>query len=72
MVSENVVLKALQVILDPSAYPLLVCCGLGRHYTGEGKEEEKGVVCGVVLCCGCCVVQECSCGFCVVGVMSEL
>eukprot|EP00967_Tisochrysis_lutea_P124708 scaffold208729_cov45-Tisochrysis_lutea.AAC.1 len=33
-VSEEVVVEGLQQILDPSSYPLLVMCNLGRHRTG--------------------------------------
>jgi len=32
--SEDVVLKALQVLLKVEKYPLIVMCGLGRHPTG--------------------------------------
>ena len=33
-VSEETVLAGLRVLLDPSQYPLLVMCNLGRHRTG--------------------------------------
>eukprot|EP00761_Pharyngomonas_kirbyi_P001200 gb/GECH01001203.1/.p1 GENE.gb/GECH01001203.1/~~gb/GECH01001203.1/.p1 ORF type:complete len:166 (+),score=41.82 gb/GECH01001203.1/:1-498(+) len=33
-VSEDMVLQALEKILDPSHYPLAVMCNLGRHRTG--------------------------------------
>lgn len=33
-VSEEVVLEALEIILDPRNYPLVVMCNLGRHRTG--------------------------------------
>lgn len=33
-ISESVVLAALNLILDPKLYPLMVCCNLGRHRTG--------------------------------------
>ena len=33
-VSEEVVLEALEVILNPRNYPLIVMCNLGRHRTG--------------------------------------
>lgn len=33
-ISEDVVVEALELILDPSVYPLLVMCNLGRHRTG--------------------------------------
>ena len=33
-VSEETVLAAVRVLLDPSKYPLLVMCSLGRHRTG--------------------------------------
>ncbi|KAJ3011629.1 tyrosine-protein phosphatase required for protection against superoxide stress (By similarity) [Thoreauomyces humboldtii] len=32
--SEDVVLDALAYILDPTRYPLIVMCNLGRHRTG--------------------------------------
>lgn len=32
--SEKLALEALKVILDPDAYPILVCCTLGIHRTG--------------------------------------
>jgi tyrosine-protein phosphatase OCA1 len=34
MISEETALKALDIILDTSQYPLLVMCNLGRHRTG--------------------------------------
>ncbi|KAJ3129258.1 tyrosine-protein phosphatase required for protection against superoxide stress (By similarity) [Nowakowskiella sp. JEL0407] len=33
-ISEEVVLEALTLILDPGTYPLMVMCNLGRHRTG--------------------------------------
>ncbi|KAI9202869.1 protein-tyrosine phosphatase [Polychytrium aggregatum] len=33
-ISEEVVLEALEFILDPKNYPLIVVCNLGRHRTG--------------------------------------
>jgi len=33
-ISEEIVISALKLILDPDNYPLLVMCGLGRHRTG--------------------------------------
>ena len=33
-VSEQTVLEALHVLLEPASYPLLVMCNLGRHRTG--------------------------------------
>mmetsp|Transcript_22811 Transcript_22811/g.37550 ORF Transcript_22811/g.37550 Transcript_22811/m.37550 type:complete len:169 (-) Transcript_22811:47-553(-) len=33
-ISEEVVLAALDIILDPSNYPLHIMCNLGRHRTG--------------------------------------
>ncbi|EOD11462.1 hypothetical protein EMIHUDRAFT_76826 [Emiliania huxleyi CCMP1516] len=33
-VSEEVVVEGLRRVLDPSSYPLLVMCNLGRHRTG--------------------------------------
>lgn len=32
--SEETVLQALDLILDPANAPILVCCGQGRHRTG--------------------------------------
>ncbi|KAJ3051939.1 tyrosine-protein phosphatase required for protection against superoxide stress (By similarity) [Rhizophlyctis rosea] len=32
--SEEVVLEALELILDPTNYPLVIMCNLGRHRTG--------------------------------------
>lgn len=32
--SENTIKKALELILNRDCYPLLVCCGMGRHRTG--------------------------------------
>jgi len=32
--SEDVVLRALQLILNTAHYPVMVMCGLGRHPTG--------------------------------------
>lgn len=34
-ISEEVVLEALELILDPSNYPMMVMCNLGRHRTGS-------------------------------------
>lgn len=33
-ISEEVVLEALELILDPKNYPIIVMCNLGRHRTG--------------------------------------
>ncbi|KAJ3285569.1 tyrosine-protein phosphatase required for protection against superoxide stress (By similarity) [Borealophlyctis nickersoniae] len=33
-ISEEVVLEALELILDPRNYPLMIMCNLGRHRTG--------------------------------------
>ena len=33
-ISEEVVLEALEIILNPRNYPLMVMCNLGRHRTG--------------------------------------
>lgn len=33
-ISEDIVISALRIILDPSNYPLAVMCNLGRHRTG--------------------------------------
>lgn len=32
--TESSIVKALNIILDKSAHPLLVCCGMGRHRSG--------------------------------------
>jgi tyrosine-protein phosphatase OCA1 len=34
LISEEVVLRALEVIMSPSNYPLHIMCHLGRHRTG--------------------------------------
>jgi len=33
-VTEEVVLEALELILDPRNHPMIVMCNLGRHRTG--------------------------------------
>ncbi|KAI9006100.1 tyrosine-protein phosphatase required for protection against superoxide stress (By similarity) [Gaertneriomyces sp. JEL0708] len=33
-ISEEVVLEALELMLDPGNYPMMVMCNLGRHRTG--------------------------------------
>ncbi|KAI9176169.1 tyrosine-protein phosphatase required for protection against superoxide stress (By similarity) [Blastocladiella emersonii ATCC 22665] len=33
-VSEEIVLEALEVVLNPRNYPLIIMCNLGRHRTG--------------------------------------
>lgn len=33
-VAEDVVLRALDILLQPSSYPVMVMCNLGRHRTG--------------------------------------
>lgn len=33
-ISEEIALRALNLILDPLQYPLLISCNLGRHHTG--------------------------------------
>lgn len=33
-VTEEMVLQALNLLVDPSSYPVLVMCNLGRHRTG--------------------------------------
>lgn len=33
-ISEDMVISALKLILDPKNYPLSVMCNLGRHRTG--------------------------------------
>eukprot|EP01132_Coremiostelium_polycephalum_P006797 gene6797-8433_t len=33
-ISEEIVISALKIILDPESYPLHVMCNLGRHRTG--------------------------------------
>lgn len=32
--TESSIVAALQIIMDRDSYPLLVCCGMGRHRTG--------------------------------------
>jgi tyrosine-protein phosphatase OCA1 len=34
-ISEEVVLEALELVLDPRNYPLMIMCNLGRHRTGK-------------------------------------
>lgn len=34
-ITEEVVLEALELILDPRNYPMIVMCNLGRHRTGK-------------------------------------
>lgn len=33
-ISEEMVLEALEIILNPRNYPLIIMCNLGRHRTG--------------------------------------
>ncbi|KYQ91954.1 putative tyrosine phosphatase family protein [Tieghemostelium lacteum] len=33
-ISEEIVISALKIILNPESYPLMVMCNLGRHRTG--------------------------------------
>ena len=33
-ITEEVVLQALNLLVEPSTYPVLVMCNLGRHRTG--------------------------------------
>lgn len=33
-ITEDIVLKALHLLVQPSTYPVLVMCNLGRHRTG--------------------------------------
>ena len=34
-ITEEVVLAALEIILNPRSYPMIVMCNLGRHRTGN-------------------------------------
>ena len=50
-ISEEIVITALKLLLDPKNYPALVTCGLGRHRTGINTvlkqcQQEKGTVIG--------------------------
>ncbi len=40
-ISEEIVINALKIILNPKNYPLHVMCGLGRHRTGSSISKEK-------------------------------
>lgn len=33
-ISDSVIKEALEIIIDLSRYPVLICCGMGRHRTG--------------------------------------
>lgn len=46
-ISEETVIAALKLILDPGNYPLHVMCGLGRHKTGERVAARQIEVRGV-------------------------
>jgi len=39
LVSEELVIEALNIILDPSKYPMAVMCNLGRHRTGTCRSS---------------------------------
>lgn len=43
--SEEVVLEALELLLDPRNYPLMVMCNLGRHRTGYPSNPGTVVGC---------------------------
>lgn len=34
-ITEEAVLQALDLILNPSNYPMMIMCNLGRHRTGK-------------------------------------
>ena len=36
-ITEEAVLEALDLILQPSNYPMMIMCNLGRHRTGKGE-----------------------------------
>lgn len=45
-ITEEAVLEALELILNPRNYPMMIMCNLGRHRTGKrisasGKNETK-------------------------------
>jgi len=37
-ISEDIVLAALKVLLEPSNYPMCIMCDLGRHRTGVKRD----------------------------------
>ena len=37
-ITEEVVLEALEIILNPRNYPMIVMCNLGRHRTGIKRQ----------------------------------
>ena len=37
-ITEEVVLEALEIILNPRSYPMIVMCNLGRHRTGIKRQ----------------------------------
>jgi tyrosine-protein phosphatase OCA1 len=40
-ITEEAVLQALDLTLNPTSYPMMIMCNLGRHRTGKRKEREK-------------------------------
>lgn len=36
-ITEEAVLQALDLILNPSNYPMMIMCNLGRHRTGKNR-----------------------------------
>lgn len=41
-ITEEAVLQALELILNPSNYPMMIMCNLGRHRTGISLVSIKG------------------------------
>lgn len=48
-ITEEAVLQALELILNPSNYPMMIMCNLGRHRTGKKKTKEIEAKCNVFL-----------------------
>jgi extradiol dioxygenase family protein len=39
-ITEEAVLQALDLILNPTNYPMMIMCNLGRHRTGKNKDSS--------------------------------
>lgn len=39
-ITEEAVLEALDIILNPRNYPMMIMCNLGRHRTGKHGEKD--------------------------------
>lgn len=40
-ITEEAVLQALDLVLNPTNYPVMIMCNLGRHRTGEREKGKK-------------------------------